>query len=96
MSYLREEDWTTICHQSIFGSIEDAKRADFVLGNTVQELEDGPISAVQTHIPLYPIGPLFSPRFSKSPVATSLWAESDCTHWLNSKPPGSGFVCIVW
>lgn len=88
-SYLQGEDLTTICHQFIFQCMEDAKRADFVLGNTVQELEDRPISAIQAQVPIFAIGPLFSPGFPKSPVATSLWAESDCTQWLNSKPPSS-------
>ncbi|XP_057537046.1 UDP-glycosyltransferase 86A2-like [Amaranthus tricolor] len=88
-SYLQEEDLTTMAHQSIFPSIEDAKRAEFILANTVHELEAQPISAIQTQTPFYAIGPLFPIEFSTSPVATSLWAESDCITWLDSKPPGS-------
>lgn len=67
----------------------DAKRADFILSNTVQELEAQTISALQAHVPFYAIGPLVTPGFTKSPVATSLWAESDCIQWLDTKSPGS-------
>ncbi|XP_074272130.1 UDP-glycosyltransferase 86A1-like [Silene latifolia] len=90
-SYLQEEDLTTICHQSIFAQIDDAKKADFILSNNIQELEAQPISALQAQIPFYAIGPLFQtgPGFSKGPVATSLWAESSCLDWLDTKPLGS-------
>ncbi|XP_010686252.2 UDP-glycosyltransferase 86A1 [Beta vulgaris subsp. vulgaris] len=88
-SYLQEEDLTTMHPQYNFASLDDTRKAQFILSNTVQELEAHTISAVQAHVPFYAIGPLFSPEFTKSPVTTSLWAESDCTLWLDSKPPGS-------
>ncbi|KAL2937574.1 UDP-glycosyltransferase 86A1 [Bienertia sinuspersici] len=88
-SYLQEEDLTTFHPQYNFAALDDTKQAHFILGNTVQELEAHTIEAVEAHVPFYAIGPLFPPGFTKMPVATSLWAESDCTVWLDSKPPSS-------
>ncbi|KAG7010647.1 UDP-glycosyltransferase 86A2, partial [Cucurbita argyrosperma subsp. argyrosperma] len=82
-------DTTSVCHQIIFAAFHDVKAADFVLCNTVQELENDTVSALQAQIPFYAIGPIFPRGFTKSSVATSLWPESDCTHWLNTKPHGS-------
>ncbi|XVF05728.1 hypothetical protein REPUB_Repub05bG0197500 [Reevesia pubescens] len=89
MSYLQETDITSVCHQIIFNAFEDAKNADFVLCNTVQELELVTISALHAKVPFYAIGPIFPSRFTKSIVATSLWSEFDCTQWLDKKPHGS-------
>lgn len=89
MSYLQETDTTSVCHQIIFAAFEDVRGADFVLCNTVEELENDTVSALRAKTPFYAIGPIFPPGFTKSSVATSLWAESDCTHWLNSKPHAS-------
>ena len=89
MSYLQETDITSVCHQIIFNAFEDAKNADFVLCNTVQELELVTISALHAKVPFYAIGPIFPSGFTKSIVATSLWSESDCTQWLDKKPHGS-------
>ncbi|RVX20361.1 UDP-glycosyltransferase 86A1 [Vitis vinifera] len=88
-SYLQATDTSTVCHQIISTAFQDAKGADFVLCNTVEELELHTISALQAKKKLYAVGPIFPPGFTKSIVATSLWAESDCTHWLDAKPKGS-------
>ncbi|KAK3022864.1 hypothetical protein RJ639_046051 [Escallonia herrerae] len=89
MSYLQEMDTSTVCHHIIFNAFKDVKGADFVLCNTVQELEPETISALQSKMPFSAIGPIFPPGFTKNIVATSLWSESECTHWLNTRPPGS-------
>ncbi|XWS53325.1 hypothetical protein CRYUN_Cryun11dG0147100 [Craigia yunnanensis] len=89
MSYLQQTDITSVCHQIIFNAFEDAKNADFVLCNTVQELELVTISALHAKVPFYAIGPIFPSGFTNSIVATSLWSESDCTQWLDKKPHGS-------
>lgn len=89
MSYLQETDTTSVCHQIIFNAFNDAKNADFVLCNTVQELEPETLSALRAKIPYYAIGPIFPNGFTNSFVATSLWSESDCTQWLDTKPHGS-------
>lgn len=88
-SYLQDTDTSTVCHQIIFRAFEDARSADFVLCNTVEELEPETISALQAKMPFYAIGPIFPSGFTKTNVATSLWSESDCTQWLNNKPRGS-------
>ncbi|KAA8544111.1 hypothetical protein F0562_022123 [Nyssa sinensis] len=87
-SYLQESD-TSVCHQIIFTSFKDVRGADFVLCNTIQELEPETVSALQAKMPFYAVGPIFPTGFTKSTVATSLWPESDCTSWLNTKPHGS-------
>uniref|UniRef100_A0A5B7C052 Glycosyltransferase n=1 Tax=Davidia involucrata TaxID=16924 RepID=A0A5B7C052_DAVIN len=88
-SYLQESDTSTVCHQIIFTAFKDVKGADFVLCNTVQELEPETISALQAEMPFYAVGPIFPTGFTKSSVATSLWSETDCTSWLDTKPHGS-------
>lgn len=88
-SYLQETDTSTIVHQLIFKAFEDAKGADYILCNTVEELESETISALQVEKPFYAIGPIFPLGSPKQIVAASLWAESDCTRWLNSKSAGS-------
>ncbi|KAF8396535.1 hypothetical protein HHK36_018159 [Tetracentron sinense] len=89
MSYLQDTDISTVVHRIIFKAFEEAKGADIILCNTVQELEPETISALQVKKPFYAIGPIFPAGFIKSSVATSLWSESDCTQWLNTKPHGS-------
>lgn len=88
MSYLQIQP-TTIAHRIIGKAFEDVKKVDFVVANTVQELESESISALLEKQPFYPIGPIFPPDFPTSSVATSLWSESDCSRWLDSKPNGS-------
>ncbi|KAK4729383.1 hypothetical protein R3W88_022371 [Solanum pinnatisectum] len=39
--------------------------------------------SLQIEKPFYTIGPIFPPEFTKSSVTTSMWFESDCTHWLD-------------
>ncbi|KAL6145782.1 hypothetical protein ACLB2K_056467 [Fragaria x ananassa] len=89
MSYLQATDVTSVVHRIIFKAFEEVKRADFILCNTIQELESGTISAFQEKQPTYAIGPIFPNGFTKSTVATSLWSEFDCIEWLNTKPDGS-------
>ncbi|KAG6760685.1 hypothetical protein POTOM_033863 [Populus tomentosa] len=88
-SYLQEAETTSVCHQIIFNAFKDTRSADFVVCNSVQELEFETLSALQAKMPYYAIGPLFPNSFTKSFVATSLWSESDCTQWLDEKPRGS-------
>ena len=90
-SHLQDTDVFTATSRLINKMSQDMKRADFILCNTVHELEYEPISAIQEIKPMYAIGPLFPSGFTKtkSLVPTSLKPESDCTQWLNSKPRGS-------
>ncbi|KAM5559765.1 UDP-glycosyltransferase 86A1-like [Rosa sericea] len=92
MSYLQAtevSEVTSVVHKIIYKAFEEVKRADFILCNTIQELESDTISALQEKQPTYAIGPIFPNGFAKSTVATSLWSESDCIEWLNTKPHGS-------
>ncbi|KAL0347164.1 UNVERIFIED_CONTAM: UDP-glycosyltransferase 86A1 [Sesamum calycinum] len=57
--------------------------------NTAEELEPGPISALKEKHPTYAIGPIFPSHFTNRAVEMNLWSESDCTRWLDGKPPGS-------
>lgn len=87
MTHLNEADDTTIVHKLVNSSFEDVKKADFILHNTVQELESYTLSALSLKQPTYAIGPVnFSTEIS---VSKSLLSEIDCTAWLASKPPGS-------
>ena len=89
MSYLQATDTSTPEHKIIYKAFADVKRADFILINTVQELEPTAVSALLEKQPTYAIGPIFPSGFTKSIVSTSLWSESDCSQWLGSKPHGS-------
>ncbi|KAL8146378.1 UDP-glycosyltransferase 86A2-like [Apium graveolens] len=88
-SFLQATDTTTVCHQIIHKAFEDVRGADIVLCNTVYELESDTISALQSKIPFLAIGPIIPFGITKNIVPTSLWAESDCTQWLDTKPHGS-------
>lgn len=88
-SYLQAANTRTVVHRIIYEAFKDVKKADMIICNTVQELEPDTLSALQKKQPVYAIGPIFPTGFAKSPVATSLWSESDCTEWLGAKPSGS-------
>ncbi|KAL7136683.1 hypothetical protein ABFS83_10G046200 [Erythranthe nasuta] len=91
MSYLQDSDITTIPHQIVIKAFEQVKHADFILINTVNELERKTLSALNEKHPTYAIGPInFSTdNFTRTIVPKSLWAQTDCTEWLGSKPIGS-------
>ncbi|KAL0309691.1 UNVERIFIED_CONTAM: UDP-glycosyltransferase 86A1 [Sesamum radiatum] len=90
MSYLQDVDITTVTHQIVFKAFDQVKHADFILINTVSELERETLLALNQKQPTYAIGPInFSTDFTKTIVPKSLWSETDCTEWLNSKPAGS-------
>ncbi|KAG8369358.1 hypothetical protein BUALT_Bualt14G0003000 [Buddleja alternifolia] len=90
MSYIRDPDIVPMLIQVLIKGFEQVKAADFILCNTVQELEPETMSILNQKHPTYAIGPInFYSDFTKISMAKSLWSESDCTHWLNSKPCGS-------
>ncbi|KAL3642600.1 hypothetical protein CASFOL_013415 [Castilleja foliolosa] len=88
MSYIT--DGESIVAEGLFAAFMDAKKADFILLNTVQELEPNTVSALNKYQPNYAIGPV---NFFKNPTANtvskSFWPESDCADWLCSKPARS-------
>ncbi|KAG6427441.1 hypothetical protein SASPL_111688 [Salvia splendens] len=85
MSYFHDTE-LEVLHEYIFQAFDVVKTADFVLCNTVEELEAETISALRKKQPFYAIGPLFPPDFA---VSNSLMPEASSGEWLNSKPPGS-------
>ncbi|KAM2045118.1 hypothetical protein ACFX1T_009357 [Malus domestica] len=89
MSNLQETDISTPMHRVIYKAYEEVKGADFILCNTVQELESESLSALQEKQPTYAIGPVLSNKPTKGMVATNLMSEFDCTQWLHTKPHGS-------
>ena len=88
-SYLQDSDPYSIVHRLIRKAFGEVRGADSILCNTMQELELKTISALQLEKPFYAVGPIFPEGFNKSKIATSLWTESNCTQWLDSKPAGS-------
>ncbi|KAL2935232.1 UDP-glycosyltransferase 86A1, partial [Bienertia sinuspersici] len=88
-SYLQDKDISTNMHKLIFQAFEDVRLADYVLCNTVKELEPNTISALQSLMPFYSIGPLFPSKTLQNVMSPSLWAESNCSEWLGPKPNGS-------
>ncbi|KAI3799527.1 hypothetical protein L1987_34826 [Smallanthus sonchifolius] len=90
MSYLQATNTKTVSHNIIRKALfEDAKGADIIICNTIQELEPHTISTLNQMQPFYAIGPIFPNEFTQELVSTSLWCELDCTRWLDNKPPGS-------
>ncbi|XP_011074246.1 UDP-glycosyltransferase 86A1-like [Sesamum indicum] len=90
MPYIQDPDVVPVLMKIVVKAFEQVKNADFILCNTVQELEAECLSALNLKQPTYAIGPMnFFSDFTKTVVEKSLWPESDCTHWLSSKPPAS-------
>ncbi|CAN4121515.1 unnamed protein product [Withania somnifera] len=94
-SYFQTKETSTTLHQVIYKGFEDAKKSDIIICNTVQDLESKVISTLQekTKIPFYAIGPIFHDQVTSSKtnvkLSKSLWPESNCLEWLNTKPKSS-------
>ncbi|XP_057779202.1 UDP-glycosyltransferase 86A1-like [Salvia miltiorrhiza] len=90
MPYLKESGTRSLVHRVEMKAFEEVKKADFILHNTVYELESETLSALNKIQRNYAVGPIsFSKNLSAYAVSRSLWSESDCSEWLQSKPPGS-------
>ncbi|WOL07057.1 hypothetical protein Cni_G15793 [Canna indica] len=89
MSHFHKMNTSAVIHQLVVKSFEEVKGADFVLVNTVQELEDETILALQREKPFYAVGPIFPDGFTMEMVKANLWPEHDCSQWLDSMPPSS-------
>ncbi|XP_047981783.1 UDP-glycosyltransferase 86A1-like [Salvia hispanica] len=85
-SNFHDLDETSITRRITVEAFEKVKQADFILINTVDELEHEWVSAINQKQPTYAIGPV---NFTKLDVPKSLWSETDCAEWLDSKPRGS-------
>ncbi|KAK4478659.1 hypothetical protein RD792_014150 [Penstemon davidsonii] len=92
MPYFKESEVNTISYKLICMAFKEVEKADFILYNTVQELESDTISALNEKSQKnYAIGPInFSKNLPKNTTVTkSLRSESDCAQWLDSKSPNS-------
>ncbi|KAL2502739.1 UDP-glycosyltransferase 86A1 [Forsythia ovata] len=91
MPYLKESSITTLVQKIVLKIFDDqVKKADFILQNTVQELESETISALNQEQPTYAIGPInFSTDSTKPAISQNLWPQTDTKTWLDSKPPSS-------
>ncbi|XP_051130726.1 UDP-glycosyltransferase 86A1-like isoform X2 [Andrographis paniculata] len=89
MSYMNENEG--ILAKTLTVIFDDIKKTDFILHNTVQELESQTLSALSKHQPNYAIGPInFSKNLPTTAVSKSFWSESElCNNWLDSKSRGS-------
>lgn len=87
MSQFQEVDTTTLAYTTVSRAFEEVKNADFILHNTVQELEPHTLSALNQNQPTYAIGPInFSTDFN---APNTMLSQVDCTNWLASRPPAS-------
>ncbi|GFP85231.1 UDP-glycosyltransferase 86a1 [Phtheirospermum japonicum] len=93
--FLAEDDEMVppVLREGIMKAQLEVRKADFILYNTVQELEVETLSALDQELPSYAVGPT---NFLPHPINTapiirrrSLRHEVDCNQWLGSKPPGS-------
>nr|UUW33103.1 UDP-glycosyltransferase 86A1-like protein [Isodon rubescens] len=78
-----------ITGEDLFKTFEEVKKADFILHNTVEELESDTLSALNKYQPNYSIGPIDFSTANTVAVSTSLHAGEDITKWLDSKPAAS-------
>ncbi|KAH9310613.1 hypothetical protein KI387_025648, partial [Taxus chinensis] len=96
-SDIQAGDPSNLVHQLILQQLPALEEAAWIIGNTVYELESQASDAIKEKCPpLRSVGP-FLPSicfeggdkqefFSvESPTSLSLWAESNCLPWLNSK-----------
>ncbi|KAL6574864.1 hypothetical protein OROMI_012149 [Orobanche minor] len=88
MSYLQDSE-LTLLHKVVFRALDAVKSADFIICNTVQELEQETISALQQKQPFYAIGPVFPAGFLENTIPRSLLPQFNPADWLNSRSPGS-------
>ncbi|KAL0456487.1 UNVERIFIED_CONTAM: UDP-glycosyltransferase 86A1 [Sesamum latifolium] len=90
MTYLQDPEAIPVFTLMTEKGFEQVKKADFVLCNTVDELESEALSALNEKHPTYAIGPInFYTEFNQTSIEKSLWSETNCTQWLNSKSSSS-------
>uniref|UniRef100_A0A0C9RK22 Glycosyltransferase n=1 Tax=Wollemia nobilis TaxID=56998 RepID=A0A0C9RK22_9CONI len=91
-SYLQEWDVSTLVHRVIYAAFQSVRGADWIISNTVHELEAQIVEEVeaQARIPYLSVGPLLPSHLVDGQgvgvkVGASMWAESDCRNWLDGK-----------
>lgn len=90
MKRIQESDASSVLMATVVKAFDQVKKADFIFLNTLLELEPSPLSALNQLQPSYAIGPInFLSHSTTTDVERSLFRESDCSAWLDSKPTGS-------
>eukprot|EP01018_Ginkgo_biloba_P015410 Gb_14879 [translate_table: standard] len=97
-SFIQTGDTSEFLLQLIIRQFKSIHQADWIIGNTVYELERGASDAVQLKAPICSVGPLLplsdyldlqlATRSIKN-KKSSLRRESSCLSWLDSKPTSS-------
>ncbi|XP_074556283.1 UDP-glycosyltransferase 86A1-like [Curcuma longa] len=86
----QDKDSSSLSHQFTFKCFDEVRGTNFVLANTVEELEAEAISAIQREMPFYAIGPVFPDGFTVTGgMAGSIATVQDCSHWLDTMPAAS-------
>jgi len=92
-SFIREKDAESQYILEVYRkSLQVSREADWVLGNSFDDLES---KAVSLNLPILHVGPLLPSGFlnreySKDvTVGTSILTQNDCSEWLDAKPNGS-------
>eukprot|EP01018_Ginkgo_biloba_P031123 Gb_30407 [translate_table: standard] len=96
---VKDNDLASFMHQLISCQFQLLDKADWVIGNTVYDLESEANDAVQVKTaPIHSMGPLIPLAYllrglnSEQVIIkpkTSLWTESNCLPWLDLKPTSS-------
>ncbi|KAH9316956.1 hypothetical protein KI387_018725, partial [Taxus chinensis] len=92
-SYLQEFDVSKLDNTYVYEAFQSARAADWIVSNTVDELESRTIQELQLQsgIPFFSVGPLLPSSLVEDGMSkddemgSSMWVESDCTSWLDGK-----------
>jgi len=93
-------DTSSDLHRLVVQQLPLLEETEWVIGNTVYELEREATDAVrETAAPIYSLGPFLPSVYleaeckykemSMNPTSLSLWEETDCSKWLDSKARSS-------
>jgi hypothetical protein len=97
-TFLRTTDPNDIMFKYVIESVERAPRASAIVIHTFDALEQQVLDALSPMFPrVYAIGPLqllhnhsHNDQDPLKSIGYNLWIEeTECLHWLNSKPPNS-------
>jgi hypothetical protein len=94
-SHFQELDVSTREHELLYEAFQSVRGADWIISNTVDDLESRTIAELQlqSRKPFLSVGPLLPSTFqndlNNETSRTSMWPESDCTRWLDSKSKNS-------
>ena len=92
-SYFQELDVSSRTHEILYEAFQSVRGADWIISNTVEDLEIRTIAELQLGKPFWSVGPLLPSAFQKDinneTSQTNMRPESDCSRWLDSKPQNS-------